>query len=393
MPGNGDTDPDDVEAVVRHTRRSARRRRWRCCRARRRGRAGDRSARAAARAGRPGRGSRPSATCHRRRRRRRRGDRRPPPLQRRSPSRTTLNDSARGRSGSRPAWRASATARRWARIRSTIGSRSSSTNCAPVAPTSPCSPSGAVAEHPHDGTRTAHAHRAVAVLHRRVRLGPEAGCLPALQRRLLSDGRRPTAAEERDLADVPGGDGERAGHRPGGRLDDRSEVLAERGAQHRQDGRREACLDHRPLGGDIELDDIVRQRRDRRRTVGGDRHDRRRFVASGDPGKDVENLGGSPRSGDRRRPGRTADRRGTRWPQRHPSRPHRWPRATRSRPWRRTARYRTRRRRHAHPALATPPRALGRRRRPRPSTMAVTPARPRCAYLAWSCRSRVSPVV
>ena len=66
-----------------------------------------------------------------------------------------------------------------------------------------------LAEHPHDGPRPADADRAVAVLHRRVGLGPEAGGLAALQRRLLGDRRGPAATEERDLANR--GRGDRAG--------------------------------------------------------------------------------------------------------------------------------------------------------------------------------------
>ncbi len=318
IPGHRDTDPGDLQGRVPSTRRRARRRRPRCCRAPHRGRVGDHSAHDAARATRRARGSRPSATCRRRRRRRRQGDRR------RSPhvlgSRMTLNDSDCGWSGSRPAWRASSTASRWARMRSTIGSRFSLTNCAPGRGNIVSQPVRRIAEHPHGGPWATDADRSVAVLHRRVRLGPEAGRLAALQRRLLGDRRGPTATEERDLADGAGGDRQlgRDGHRRGGDDVRRGLRRARQRSRARTDVGKRVCTTDCSAANGRAMTSV--RRGDGCRPVDGDRRDR----GAVDRGRGCWRscrapLSSSP-SARSPRLGRTAGRSGTRSPGRRPSR-------------------------------------------------------------------------
>ena len=99
----------------------------------------------------------------------------------------------------------------------------------------------------------------MAVLHRRIGLGPRLGGLTHLERRLVREPDGPAAAEEGELL---GGDQlgvQRLGDGATGVGHGRVEILAERCAQERERGGGEAGLHDRSLVGERQHHDVIDQ--------------------------------------------------------------------------------------------------------------------------------------
>ena len=151
------------------------------------------------------------------------------------------------------------------------------------------------AEHPGEAPRLGDGDGAVAVLHRRVRLGPRLGGLAELQAGLVGEPDGPAGAQERDLVGVDPALGELGVQRELGVGGGRGDVMAERGAEVGQGAGGETGLDHGLLVGEAEDD------------FGGgeggggsaaDRCDQQaRGAALGQAAQDVDDLSGGSRSG------------------------------------------------------------------------------------------------
>ncbi len=295
-------------------------------------------------------------------------------------SRTTARSRCGGRSGSSPRRSARASARRWIRTSSASGSRLAETTVAPVRLDLAGEPVRRLVEQPHQRPRARGGDRAVAVLHRRVGLGPQARGLPQGERRGVGQTDPPLAARGPPRARS------RRGRRDAGSDSAASGVVEQSGGREPEGGARkaddrghEARLDHRAVVGEAQVDDHVAARGDRARRIAdeGDASACRDGRARAPAGSRW-----SPRSGRWRRRGRSRERAS---PPRRRRRPSPLPRRARGAPRAPSPRARSCRSRPPPPARRP---GAGRTSRTRGRSPVTTPGADRGSHPRLPTRDR-----